>query len=384
MARPNKIWFRKDTGWWMVTVDGKKTRLSQGKENRKAAQEKFHGLKAVQARPADRSDARVADLIESFLAWSKVHRSSETNRNHIWYGQKFAESCGYMKATEVRPIHVTQFVDGRSWGPTSILIDAVTKPGVISTAYSRFWSYSVGNQLLALFQCLERHLDPGPINTFHGWIELGRHVKKGEKALTLCMPVTVKRKPKAPDNDETTVGGDGAERRPQVQPITHFVYRPHWFVLCQTEGKDYQPTALPEWNESVALAALMIDRVPFQHADGNAQGYAADRTVAVSPIAFMPHRTLFHEMAHVILGHTEELRRMDDGQERTPRSLREVEAESVAMICCESLGLAGAEFSRGYIQHWITSDKIPERSAQRVFNAADQILKAGRPSPDTP
>ena len=65
---------------------------------------------------------------------------------------------------------------------SSILIDAVTKPGVISTAYSRFWNYSVGNQLLALFQCLERHLEPGPINTFMGWIELGRRVKKGEES----------------------------------------------------------------------------------------------------------------------------------------------------------------------------------------------------------
>jgi len=28
MARPNRIWFRKDIGWWMVTLGGKKNRLS--------------------------------------------------------------------------------------------------------------------------------------------------------------------------------------------------------------------------------------------------------------------------------------------------------------------------------------------------------------------
>jgi hypothetical protein len=56
-----------------------------------------------------------------------------------------------------------------------------------------------------------------------------------------------------------------------------------------------------------------------------------------------------------------------------------VEAECVALICCESLKLAGAEFSRGYIQHWLKSQTIPEKSVHRIFKAADAILKAGRP-----
>src|SRR5437773_2280197 len=76
----------------------------------------------------------------------------------------------------------------------AILADAVQKPGVISKAYSTFWNYSVGNQLSALFQCLLRGIEPGPIHTYRGWSELGRHVKKGEKAIILTMPVTVKRK----------------------------------------------------------------------------------------------------------------------------------------------------------------------------------------------
>jgi hypothetical protein len=47
----------------------------------------------------------------------------------------------------------------------------------------------------------------------------------------------------------------------------------------------------------------------------------------------------------------------------------------VALLCCESLGLPVAEFSRGYIQYWV--GEIPERSAQKIFHAADLILKAG-------
>jgi antirestriction protein ArdC len=90
----------------------------------------------------------------------------------------------------------------------------------------------------------------------------------------------------------------------------------------------------------------------------------------------VPDRTLFHEFAHVVLGHTAENNRLVDG-ERTARSLREVEAECVALICSESLGLAGSAESRGYIQHWLNGQTMPEKSVQRIFKAADQILKAG-------
>jgi hypothetical protein len=80
--------------------------------------------------------------------------------------------------------------------------------------------------------------------------------------------------------------------------------------------------------------------------------------------------------AHVLLGHTAE-GEQNDG-ELTPRNLRECEAEAVAMLCCAALGLPGVEFSRGYIQSWWgASNPIPERSAQRILKAADQILKAG-------
>jgi hypothetical protein len=54
-----------------------------------------------------------------------------------------------------------------------------------------------------------------------------------------------------------------------------------------------------------------------------------------------------------------------------------VEAESVALLCLESLGMDGTEYCRGYIQNWLSGATIPERSAQRIFSAADKILKAG-------
>jgi hypothetical protein len=52
--------------------------------------------------------------------------------------------------------------------------------------------------------------------------------------------------------------------------------------------------------------------------------------------------------------------------------------------------LEGADYARGYIQNWLyrgigyNADAIPEKSAQKIFRAADQILRAGRPTKDQP
>lgn len=263
---------------------------------------------------------------------------------------------------------------GAASAPSSwqeLLREAITKPGFIHEAYTRFHCYSVGNQMLALWQCQTRSIPPGPIATFPKWKELGRFVKKGEKALVLCMPLTGKR-------TETEVAQDGTEQEVE-HSYTRFTYKPHWFVLAQTEGTEYRPEPIPAWDETKALAALHITRETFTELDGNIQGCAKrGRVLAINPLAVLPHKTLFHEAAHILLGHTEEGSLNDS--EITPRSLREVEAEAVALLCCESLSLPGAEYSRGYIQSWAAGESISERSAQRIFTTADQILKAGKES----
>jgi len=254
-----------------------------------------------------------------------------------------------------------------SWA--ALLQEAVSKPGYIHEAYSRFHSYSVGNQILAIFQCVARSIPPGPLATYPKWKELGRYVKRGEKAIILCMPLTSKR--------SRTVRKDDGSDQEEGFTFTGFAFRSSWFVLSQTEGAEYQPPAIPEWNEEKALAALKIERVPFDDLDGNTQGYAKrGRKIAVSPIAALPRKTFFHEVGHVILGHTDEGDFADT--ERTPRNIREMEAEAVSLLCCESLGLPGAEYSRGYIKSWGKGQAFSERSAQRTFHAADQILRAGR------
>lgn len=246
---------------------------------------------------------------------------------------------------------------------------AVRTPGAIMEAYSSFHNYSIGNQILALIQCRQRGLNPGPIKTFHGWKEHGRFVKKGEHALILCMPITLKQK-----SDHTEPG----ELDSDDAFTTRFMFKPRWFVISQTHGEEFELPNLPTWNADTALHNLNITRVPFIDTDGNCQGYARAREIAINPVAQLPHKTLFHEAAHVELGHTAETDFNDS--ERTPKNLREVEAESVALLCCEALNFEGAVYCRGYIQNWLDGDSIPESSARKIFGAAERILRAGRPS----
>ena len=245
-----------------------------------------------------------------------------------------------------------------------LLDRAVNEPGSVSAAYSAFHPFSLGNQLLAWGQCVAREIQPGPLATFPKWRALGRHVRKGEKAIVLCQPVTIKR-----SRDQE----DGTE---DAAVFTRFVYRPHWFVLAQTDGQELPPTPIPSWDRAKALDALGVSEVPFDAIDGNVMGFARGRSIAVSPLNPMPHKTTFHEVAHVLLGHTAEGDQADG--ERTPRNLRECEAEAVALLCCAALDLPGVESCRGYIQSWWgQGHPIPERSAQRVLKVADHILKAG-------
>lgn len=243
-----------------------------------------------------------------------------------------------------------------------LLVDAVKKPGIISECYSAFHNYSLGNQIAAAFQLSLKGLPIAPIASFKAWQEKGRNVKKGEKAIALCMPVTAKKVDK-----ET-----GEESK-----FAFFVWRNNWFSLNQTEGEDYQHEVVsPTWDKALALPVLGIEETGFEMLNGNVQGFATGKSIAVNPLAVLPHKTRFHEIAHIVLGHTNESMMSDS--EMPPKDIREVEAESVAYILCSLLGLPGLNESRGYIQSWLSGDDIPEKSARKIFAAADKIFKAGQ------
>ena len=242
------------------------------------------------------------------------------------------------------------------------LKEAVEQEGILSSCYSVFHDYSIGNQLLAYYQLKARDLPLAPIASYKKWQSLGRQVKKGQKAISLLLPITVKQKD---ENGEET-----------GKVFRLFKEKANWFSLDQTEGEDFIAPTIEGWDADKALKNLEITQIEFEHTNGNCQGYATGRSIAINPVAALPHKTRFHELAHVVLGHTTEGTLEDTPV--TEKSIREVEAESVAYILCKVLNLKGDIESRGYIQNWLQDGEISDKSAQKIFSAADKILKAGK------
>ncbi len=248
-----------------------------------------------------------------------------------------------------------------------LLVQAITEPGIINKAYRAFHNFSIGNQMLAAQQLMDRGLKLSPIASFQAWREKGRNVQRGQSAISLYMPVILKRKDIDPETGEEIEAG-----------YQKFIMRPHWFSLDQTEGAEYMPEEItPTWDAELAMSKLNITEETFNDLRGNVMGYAKERSIAINPLNPLKHKTRFHEIAHIVLGHTAEASMSDTPE--LPRDIKEVEAESVAFILCSILELPGQPESRGYIQSWLTGQPIPEANAKRIFGAADKILKAGQP-----
>lgn len=240
-----------------------------------------------------------------------------------------------------------------------LLEEALTMPGRMSAVYNMFYVYSLNNQILLWMQGVTE-----PVATFNHWKGLGRHVKKGSKAKAILRPITVKLKHDLDD-----------EGNPKQ--ITKFKLVNALFMLSETEGDELPPYEPPTWSEEQALTELSVERVPFTSVDGNTQGYSTGRSLAINPMAGYPLKTLFHELGHIVLGHTS-VDRMAEYQAH--RGVCEFQAEAVAYLCMNevtALDHMDVPGSRDYIQRWLNGEKPSDREIKDVFKAVDVILRAG-------
>lgn len=243
-----------------------------------------------------------------------------------------------------------------------ILEAALTLEGSVGNTYRRLYAYSMGNIAFLMYQGVL----PQPVATFKRWTEVDRHVKAGSHAFYILRPIKVTLKDKLDDEGNPLV----IQRYKPVKSV---------FPISMTEGEPLPEVELPDWSKSRAMANLDITEVPFQDFDPNIQGYSLDRSIAINPAARFPEKTMAHELAHVVLGHTAtQVTDLDN----LPRSLKEVTAESTAHLVTTELGLMtpdAASVSRGYIQGWRGSTELGGTVVRSIFKATDEIVQAGRP-----
>ncbi len=236
-------------------------------------------------------------------------------------------------------------------------------------AMARFHNYSFGN-ILAIARQRPTATRVAGIRT---WNELGRFVKKGEKGIQILAPIVGHRRSKEAVEQEQ--GGSQEAKPASVLIGFRAVYV---FDYVQTEGTD-----LPEFEHGVT--GEVGDRRERLIAFLDGQNIKLEYNEKIAPalgvsyggrIALLPGQskaeeftTLVHETAHELL-HKAERRTM------TTATVRETEAEAVAFIVGQAIGLEMGTASSDYIQMYAGNAALLTESLEVIQRTSAVILGA--------
>jgi integrase len=114
--RVRKPWFRASKNAWYVELDGKQVRLAVGKENEETAFDAFYKLMAGGPRQPSDDGLLVVTLCDLFLEFSLLHHAKKSYRLYKDFLQSFCKLHGRLLASQLKPFHLTRWVDQRtSW-----------------------------------------------------------------------------------------------------------------------------------------------------------------------------------------------------------------------------------------------------------------------------
>lgn len=221
---------------------------------------------------------------------------------------------------------------------------------------SRFHQYSLRNVMLIALQ----KPDATHVAGFHTWKKLGRFVKKGETGIVIIAPLVYKRE---------TVEDD--DNRSDVAEINGFkgVYV---FDITQTDGDDLPEFASVQGDPSryqeklgnfISANGITLGYSDTLHAYGMSSG---GRIVIRSGLSLAQDFSVkVHELAHEFLHHS---------GEKLSKKQKETEAEAVAYVVCQSIGLDTTTAFSDYIQLYKGDKETLIASIQRIKGVSSRIL----------
>ncbi len=228
-------------------------------------------------------------------------------------------------------------------------------------AMARFHRYSLHNIMLIASQ----RPDATHVAGFQTWKQLGRCVKKGEKGILILAPI-IRRKT---ENDE--------ENQTDRSSTTVGFRAAYVFDISQTGGQD-----LPQIGSFNGDPGGYRDRLgKFVQAQSIALEYAQDiapakGTSSGGKITLLPGQapaeefaTLVHELAH-------EMMHRDERRSSTSKRSRETEAEAVAFVVCQAIGLETGTAAQDYIQLYEGDADVLRENLGHVQETAVQIINA--------
>jgi len=226
-------------------------------------------------------------------------------------------------------------------------------------AMARFHRYSAGNLLLILSQ----RPDATHVAGYGTWKSLGRQVRRGEKGILILAPIV--RRDKQTGENQSRREGD-----------TIVAFRTaHVFDISQTDGCELPRPSCVDGDPEDYLEKLeefVLDRgIRMQYSDrlGGAEGISTGGqvTILASLSAAERFATLAHELAHEML-------HWKNGEARS-RVIRETEAEAVAFVVCQAIGLEVGTASSDYIQLYNGDRNRLLDSLQRIQHASAEIIE---------
>ncbi len=231
-------------------------------------------------------------------------------------------------------------------------------------AMGRFHQYSFGNVMLIALQ----KPDATRVAGFRTWKKLRRYVKQGEKGIVIIAPMMIK--PKEQDSSEQ--GDSRDDDRPMLRFKAVYV-----FDVSQTDGEPLPEFARVGGNpdgHSDRLKALVTDKgIALEYADslGGPDGLSCIGIIrlrnGLTPAE--EFSVLTHELAHEML-HKSERRK------QTTKTIRETEAEAVAFVVCQAIGLETGTAAADYIRLYNGDADTLAESLDHIQKTAAEILAA--------
>ena len=245
-------------------------------------------------------------------------------------------------------------------------------------AMARFHNYSFGNIMLIARQKPTATRVAG-IRT---WNSLGRFVKRGEKGIVILAPMVGYRK-QSKDAVATEIQSSNAADERKREPQLYGFRAVYVFDVNQTEGKEL-PVLTEVQGDVSGYRERLIEYVESRNiklnysekiAPAKGMSYGGKITLLTGMEPAEEFSTLVHETAHEMLHKA-------DRRTLTTKEVRETEAEAVAFVVCQSIGLeTGSAFS-DYIRLWNGDAKLLQESLEVIQRTAAVILGAISPRPE--
>ena len=250
---------------------------------------------------------------------------------------------------------IEQLEQGHSEGLTAYL-----------TAMGKFHNYSFGN----ILEIARQKPDATRVAGLYAWNQLGRNVRKGEHGIRILAPVIGIRRKKDSEAEK--------DIRTQNQSVLVGFRSAYVFDVSQTDGKE-----LPELSSKVSgdvgeRRERLIDftiaqgiQLEFKESIAPALGVSYGGKIVLLPGQSTAEEfsTLVHELAHEMLHKAER-------RTATTKVVRETEAEAIAFVVGQTIGLNTGRASADYIHLYHGNAALLAESLEVIQKTSAVILSA--------